>query len=136
MLDFERKNQQSGVAWMNREMPCLMFQPTHQETWPPVGTFSLGAVEELASLRARKEGFLRGGLLMPLGWRESLGTEDNFPTILSSDDWEEDDDVVDDDDDDDEEEEDDDDDFFPGDGDEFEEEDDDDDDDEDEDEEE
>lgn len=131
MLDFERNNQQCGVAWMNREMPCLMFQPAAKETWPPAGSFSMGAVEELAGLRARKEGFLRGGLLMPLGWRESLETEGIIPGVLGSDDWEEDDDVVDDDEDDDEEEDDDDDDFFPGDGDEFEEEEDDDDDDDD-----
>ena len=86
----------------------------------------MGSLDELADLRTRKEGFLRGALLMPLGWRESLSTDDIFPRALGTDDWEEDDDIVDDDDDDDEEEEDEDD-FFPGDGDEFEEDDDDDD---------
>jgi hypothetical protein len=91
----------------------------------------VGTPEELADLRARKEGFLCGGLLMPLGWRESAVGDDVFPRFVATDDWEEDDDVVDDDDDEDEEEEDEDeDDFFPGDGDEFEEEDEDEDEDE------
>ena len=126
MLDFERKNQQRGESMTSREMPCLMLRSQSNDSWPHSGVVSVGCLEGLADLRARKEGFLLGGLLMPLGWREFLATDDVFPRVVDGDEWEEDDDVVDDDDDDEEEEEDEDD-FFPGDGDEFEEEDDDDD---------
>lgn len=132
MLDFNLVNPRQGVSLPSREMPCFMLQSESNYFRSQSGMPSVGWVEELANLRSKNEGFLQGGLLMPLGWRETLGTDDVFPGAMGSDDWEEDDDVVDDDDDDDEEEEDEDD-FFPGDGDEFEEEDDDDDDDDDED---
>ncbi len=118
----------------NREMPCLMLRSESNYSSPPGDCLALGSLDELADLRVRKEGFLQGGLLMPLGWREFLATDDVFPRAVDSD-WEEDDDVVDDDDDDDDEEEEEEDDFLPGDGDELEEEEDDDDDDEDEEEE-
>jgi hypothetical protein len=135
MLDFCLNNQQRTESVTSREMPCFMMRSESNHASSQTSMLGMGWLEELATLRARNEGFLRGGLLMPLGRRETLGTDGMFPQTLASDDWEEDDDVVDDDDDDDEEEEDEDD-FFPGDGDEFEEEEDDDDDDDDEDEEE
>lgn len=135
MLEFGLKNQQRAESFTSREMPCFMLRSESNHGFLQTEMVAMGWLEELATLRAKNEGFLQGGFLMPLGSRETLGTDDMFPRTLASDDWEEDDDVVDDDDDDDEEEEDEDD-FFPGDGDEFEEEEDDDDDDDDEDEEE
>ena len=131
MLEFELKNQQRCESMTIREMPCLMLRSQSDDSWPRSGMLSVGCLEGLADLRARKEGFLLGGLLMPLGWRESLSTDDVFPLVVNGDEWEEDDvEDDDDDDDDDDEEEEDEDDFFPGDGDEFEDDDDDDDEDE------
>ncbi len=136
MLEFERNHQRRGVAVTSSKMPCLMLQSASSSSSVLGVPSTMSRTEELAELRTKKEGFLRGGLLLPLGWRESLGTDDAFPYAIDGDDWEEDDDVVDDDDDDDDEEEDDeDDDFFPDDDDEFEEDDDDDDDEEEEEEE-
>ena len=121
-----------------REMPCLMLRSQSCSAGSLYGFPAGHPLEEMmGELQAPKEGLLGGGLLMPLGWRETLESDDFLPDVVATDAWEEDDDVVDDDDDDDEEEDEEDDDFFPDDADEFEdeeEEDDDDDEDEDEDE--
>lgn len=138
MLDFELKDVPRSVSVAQRSMPCLMLWSPSSFDLSPASAPGLIDPEELGDLRAGKEGLLRGGLLMPLGWRESPATDDMLPLVLATEDWEDEDDVVDDDDDEDEEEDEDEDDFFPDDADEFEDEeeedDDDDDDDEDEDE--
>jgi len=137
MFDFELKRRQRGTFMTSRTMPCLMLRS--ESNFPINASESRPSswIEELAQLRVKKEGFLRGGFLMPLGWRELLDIECVTPCTLDTDEWEEDDDVVDDDeDDDDEEEEEDDEDFFPDDDDEFEEDEDEDDDDDEEEEEE
>lgn len=131
MFEYALNQRQRGTPMTSRKMPCLIlrsesnFSPCLAESRPS------SLMEELAQLRARKEGFLRGGLLMPLGWRELLEVDEDTRPAMDTDDWEEDDDIVDDDDDDDEDEEEEDEDFFPDDDDEFDEEEDDDDDDED-----
>ena len=132
MEDFELATQQGGKPMTSGSMPCLMFQSESNLRLRSKDSSSLGWLEELTGLRAGCEGFLRGGLLMPLGWRELLASDEVVFRPMASDDWEEDDDVVDDDEDDDDEDEDEDD-FFPDDDDEFDEEEDDDDDDDDDD---
>lgn len=131
MGDFDFAVPQDRERVTSGSMPCLMFQSESNRLALLAGMSTVGWLEELTRLRADGEGFLRGGLLMPMGWRELFESDGSLTQVLLSDDWDEDDDVVDDDDEDDEED-DDDEDFFPDDDDEFdddEEEDDDDDDD-------
>ena len=118
-----------GTPMTSRTMPCLILRSESNLSACTAESRPSSLIEELAQLRARNEGFLLGGFLLPLGWRELLEVEGVRP-VMDTDDWEEDDDIVDDDDDDDddEEEDEDDEDFFPDDDDEFEEEEDDDDD--------
>ena len=106
-----------------REMPCLMLRSQSCSAGSLYGFPAGHPLEEMmGELQAPKEGLLGGGLLMPLGWRETLESDDFLPDVVATDAWEEDEE---------------DDDFFPDDADEFEdeeEEDDNDDEDEDEDE--
>jgi hypothetical protein len=131
MLENELNQRQRGISMTSRTMPCLILRSESNFSSYSTESRPSSLVEELTQLRARKEGFLRGGFLLPLGWRELLEVEENRP-VMDTDEWEDDDDIVDDDDDDDEDEEEEDEDFFPDDDDEFEEDDDEDDEDEDE----
>lgn len=131
MIGFELNQRLRGTPMTSRTMPCLMLRSHSNFCLPGQDARPLSWVEEIAQLRVKKEGFLRGGFLMPLGWRERFEIEDDLLPRADSEDWDE-DDVVDDDDDDDEDEDEEDEDFFPDDDDEFEEDEEDEDDDEDE----
>lgn len=128
-MEFELEHSPHPQTSWKGEMPCIVIEPGSTDA-SRLRTITIGDDVRLpADLRDVRDGLQRSGLLVPLGWREWVATQEPVPTPIASDDWEEDDDVVDDDDDEDEdEEEDDDDEFFPDDADEFDDEDDDDDD--------